>query len=253
MYFELLHSFQPCFAFSYFVLYFQLTMHRTRGALGSARLPLLDLPSQRGTASPKCLFGGFCIMWTHDSTVSSSLWCTFNNPVISLLKVEVTVRLGFNVSPCWLPASGAGFCQTLSRWGEWGQHLRAGLCPQKLSEAVGKFYMVLMFLQFWMWCFKIDFEYVNTPTVYLYPALTFSPPPSSQKDCVGHDIEMPVMRCVGISSLATALRSPNSGVKLPLLAPYFLWKQRLPHPSTCCPHCTAPSGSLSLLCVTCSG
>lgn len=67
-------------------------------------------------------------------------------------------------------AGCAGFCQTLSSWGRGGD-VRAGLCPQKWSEAVGKFYMVLMFLQFWMWCFKIDFEYVNTPTVYLYPAL----------------------------------------------------------------------------------
>lgn len=45
---------------------------------------------------------------------------------------------------------------------------------EKWSEAVGKFCMVLMFLQFWMWCFKIDFEYINTPrrTVFLYPVLT---------------------------------------------------------------------------------
>lgn len=62
---------------------------------------------------------------------------------------------------------------------------------------------------------------------------------------------MPVMRYVGISSLAAALRSPNSGVKLPLLVPYFLWKQRLPHPSTCCPHWKAPSGPPSLLCSFC--
>lgn len=48
---------------------------------------------------------------------------------------------------------------------------------EKWLEAVGKFFMVLMFLQFWMWCFKIDFEYVNTPcpTVFLYPALTLLP------------------------------------------------------------------------------
>lgn len=62
---------------------------------------------------------------------------------------------------------------------------------------------------------------------------------------------MPVMRYVGISSLAAALRSPNSGVKLPLLVPYFLWKQRLPHPSTCCPPWKAPSGPPSLLCSFC--
>lgn len=47
-------------------------MRRTRGALGSARLSLLDLPSQRGVSSPKCLW------WllhhvTCGRTVSSSL------------------------------------------------------------------------------------------------------------------------------------------------------------------------------------
>lgn len=149
-------------------------------------------------------------------------------------------------------AGCAGFCQTLSSWGRgvmWEQDCALRNDQRQLANFI------------WSWCscnFECDvLKLILSMWILLLfistPPSPFSPPPSSQKDCVGHDIEMPVMRCVGISSLATALRSPNSGVKLPLLAPYFLWKQCLPHPSTCCPHCTAPSGSLSLLCVTRSG
>lgn len=36
--------------------------------------------------------------------------------------------------------------------------------------------------------------------------------------------------CWDIIAGSCTLRSPNSGVKLPLLVPYFLWKQRLPPP-----------------------
>lgn len=67
LYFELLHYiFNPVLPLLCVLPCFQPAMHRTRRTLGSARLPLSDLPSQRGAASPKCLFGGFCMVWTCD-------------------------------------------------------------------------------------------------------------------------------------------------------------------------------------------
>lgn len=73
----------------------------------------------------------------------------------------------------FLQASG-GFCQRHWVEGGAGGYEQKTVPSEKWSEAVGTLFMVLMFLQFWMWCFKIDFEYVNTPCppAFLYPALT---------------------------------------------------------------------------------
>lgn len=78
--------------------------------------------------------------------------------------------------------------------------------------------MVLMLLQFHMWCFKTDFEYINTPwpTIATPP----TPPPTilTKQPCgtwrwnAGHDDVW------GCHAGKCTLRSPKSGVKVPLLS-----------------------------------
>lgn len=90
--------------------------------------------------------------------------------------------------------------------------------------------MVLMFLQFWMWYVKIGFEYTNIPCPAVFPSHSPLPSTPSSQDCVGMMLTCRWWYGWDIIAGNCTLRSPNSGVKLPLLVPYFLWKQRLPQP-----------------------
>lgn len=89
----------------------------------------------------------------------------------------------------------------------------------------------------WMWGSKIDFEYLNTH-VPLFPFLIhdLSTPMLAERLCGTH-IEMPAMIHRGMSLPAAVLRSPNSGVKLPLLvSPLISYGNDAFRPCTCCPH-----------------
>lgn len=119
-----------------------------------------------------------------------------------------------------------------------GQHVRAELCPRgnrgKWQIWSGSGVLTV----FWMWGSKIDFEYLNTHVpLFPFPIHHLFTPMLAERLC-GTCIEMLAMIPSGISLPATALRSPNSGVKLPLLVSSLIsyGNNAFLPPCACCPH-----------------
>lgn len=75
--------------------------------------------------------------------------------------------------------------------------------------------------RFWMWGSKVDFEHLDTHPLSPFPVYHLFTPMLIGRLCGTH-FETLALIHGGISLPATALRSPNSGVKLPLLvSPLF--------------------------------
>lgn len=181
-------------------------MHRN-GACGSARLPLSArfAQSQRHTASPEVPFGCFCIVRTRNKQVAF--------PAV--------------------PTTGQSH-----RSDSWhvGQHVEQS-CVLGEAEASGRSGVGLSGVLTVVGCEGLKLI-LNTWTPRSHCFLsyfTIFPHPCLQKGCVGHTRKCRRW-CIG-SIAGSALRSPNSGVKLPLLvSPLISYGNDAFRPCTCCPH-----------------
>lgn len=120
-----------------------------------------------------------------------------------------------------------------------GPAFKSRTVPSEKRAQNGQFGMVLVFLWFWMWCSKIDFEYLNTRTSCRVPPTPPQQPPlhaHSWRKIVWdtHENAGDDARWDVIAGSCT-LRSPDSGVKFPLLVPLFPMETTPSAPCTCCP------------------
>lgn len=169
----------------------------------------LDLPSQRGTASPKCLFGCFCIVRTLGTQVAVPAVC-FRDPS-SHYRCSVQ------------PASVVGSVATTGRTQLWsdlakmdGTAWKNSSVLRETTEASGRSDSGVL-LVFECEGLKLILN-TWTPMSHCFPSQFTSLHTLPAGRLCGTRIETLAMMHRGISLPATALRSPNSGVKLPLLA-----------------------------------
>lgn len=164
-------------------------------------------------------------------------WQAGGIPCCGLQGLHATVELwvscaaGFTCSSCRLPQASVRLTEME------GPACKSRAVPLGKQRQVAGLVWFWCSYSFWMWGSKVDFEYLNARIPWFpFPTPHLFTPMLAERLC-GTCIEMLAMILSGVSLPATALRSPDSGVTLPLLvSPLISYGNDAFRPCTRCPH-----------------
>lgn len=141
---------------------------------------------------------------------------------LSGLTAEVQLQCG-QAAVC-NGATGQWWCLSKTPAGWRANTSEQSCAPEKGSEVLSRFYVILMFLQIQMWCFKVDFW------VHEYPRPA-APPPSLRPPPHKATPRDVTLKCQPQGyGAGSCTQEPRFRSEIATSVPYFLWKQCLPQP-----------------------